>query len=136
MAVVFKCCVTMTMPRAIGVLFPDRLGRGRPHDSDVIIADVDGSSEYIGDRVVEPRREPIVLAIATPNKFGARLGNKCAELRIRHDVDPRKRRLPARTQIDNKFLSVLSEAAEAVEIFQLHEWQGRGRFFAELPARG
>src|SRR6266436_4038494 len=124
----------MTMPRAIGILLSDRLWRGRPHDANVIIADVDGGPGRIGNRIVEPRREAIVLAIATPDKFGARLGNKCAKLRIGHDVDPRERRLPARTQIDNKFLSVLCEAAEAVEIFQLHKWEGRGRFFAELPA--
>src|SRR5437667_6322848 len=63
-AVVFNCCVTLTMPRAIGVLLPDRLGRGRPHDADVIIADVDGGPGRIGDRIVEPWRKTIVLAIA------------------------------------------------------------------------
>src|SRR5206468_1853944 len=113
-AVVFKCCVTLTMPRAIGVLLPDRLGRGRPHDADVIIADVDGGPGRIGDRIVEPWRKTIVLAIAAPDKFGARLGNKRAELRIGHDVDPGKRRLPAGAQIDDEFLSVLSKSAEAV----------------------
>src|SRR6058998_357905 len=71
MAVVFKRCVSLTMPRAIGVLLPNRFGRWRPHDADLIIADVDGGSGRIADRIVEPRRETIVLAIAAPDKFGA-----------------------------------------------------------------
>src|SRR5213593_433263 len=125
----------MTMPRAIRVLLPDRLGRGRPRDANVIITDVDGGPGQIGDRIVEPWREAIVLAIATPDTFAARLGNKCAKLRIGHNVDPRERCLRAGTQIDNKFLSVISEAAEAVEIFQLHKGQRCGGFFAELLAR-
>ena len=66
------------MPRAIGVLFSDRLGRGRPNDADIVIADVDGGPGRIGDRIVEPRREPIVLAIAAPYKFGAGLGDERA----------------------------------------------------------
>ncbi len=70
-AVVFKCCVTMTMPRTIGILLPDRLGCGRPRDANVIIADVDGGPGRIGDWIVEPRREAIILAIATPDTFAA-----------------------------------------------------------------
>src|SRR6266581_9399228 len=102
------------MPRAIGVLLPDRLRRGRPNDADVVIADVDGRPGRIGNRIVKPRREAIVLAIAAPDKFGAGLGNKRAELRVGHDVDPGKRRLSAGTQVDDEFLSVLGKAAEAV----------------------
>ncbi len=132
-AVVFKGCVTLPMSRAIGVLLPDRLGRGRPNDADVVIADVDSRPGRIGDRIVKPRCEAIVLAISAPDKFGARLGNKRAELWIGHDVDPGKRRLPAGTQIDDKFLSVLGKTAETVEVFQLHERQGRGGLFVELP---
>ena len=41
----------------------------------------------------------------------------------------------AGTQIDDVFLSVLGKAAEAVEVFQLHERQRRGGFFAKLLAR-
>src|SRR5207249_7832882 len=48
-AVVFKRCVTLTMPRAIGVLLPDRLGCWRPDDADLIVADVDGGSGRIAD---------------------------------------------------------------------------------------
>src|SRR5207249_8954699 len=71
MAVVFKRCVTLTMPRAIGVLLPNRLGCGRPHDADLIVADVDCGSGRIADRIVKPRRETIVLAIAAPDTFPA-----------------------------------------------------------------
>src|SRR4029450_7182753 len=35
--VVFKCGVTLTMPRAIGVSFPDRLGCWDPHNPDLIL---------------------------------------------------------------------------------------------------
>src|SRR6266487_2900267 len=75
MAVMFKRCVTLTMPCAIGVFLPNRFGCWRPDDADLIIADVDGGSGRITDRIVEPRRETIVLAIAGPDKFGAGLGN-------------------------------------------------------------
>ena len=81
MAVMFKRCVTLTMPRAIRVLLSNRFGCWRPHGADLIIADVDGGSGRIADRIVEPRRETIVLAIAAPDTFRAGLGNQCAELR-------------------------------------------------------
>src|SRR6266516_1528706 len=67
MAVMLKRRVTLTMPRAIGVLLPNRFGRGRPHDAYLLIADVDGGSGRIADRIVEPRRETIVLAITAPD---------------------------------------------------------------------
>src|SRR5207247_8356540 len=134
MAIVFKGCVTLPMPGAIGITLPNRLGCGRPNGAYVIIADVNRGPRRIGDRVVEPRSEAIVLAVAAPDKIGARLRNQRAELRIAHDVDPRKRRLLARSQIDDEFLSVLGKAAEAIEVFQLHESQWRGGLFAELPA--
>src|SRR5438034_4615092 len=117
----FKRRVTLTMPRAIGVLLPNRFGRGRPRDAYLLIADVDGGSGRVANRIVEPRRETIVLTIAAPDKFSAGLGNQCAELRVRHDVDPRKRRLSVGPQINDEFLPVLGKAAEAVEVLQFHE---------------
>src|ERR1700758_41129 len=60
-AVVLKRCVTLTMPRAIGVLLPNRLGCWRPHDTDLIIANINGGSGRIADWIVKPRREAIVL---------------------------------------------------------------------------
>src|SRR6266550_9609969 len=84
MAVMLKPCVTLTMPRAIRVLLSNRFGCWGPHGADLIITDVDGGSGRIAARIVEPRRETIVLAIAAPDKFGARLGNQCPELRVRH----------------------------------------------------
>src|SRR6266702_1732395 len=107
MAVMFKRCVTLTMPRAIGVLLPNWFGCWRPNDADLIIADVDGGSGWIADRIVEPRRKTIVLAIAAPDTFGAGLGNQCAELRVRHDIDPGKRPPGAWTQTNYHFLPVL-----------------------------
>src|SRR5262249_9222440 len=109
MAVVFKCCVPLPVPHAISVMLPDRLGRRRPNDIQVIIANVNGGAWLIGYWVIEPRREALVLAISAPDKFGARLRSQRAELRIRHDVDPRKRRLLIGCQINDEFLSVLGE---------------------------
>src|SRR6266581_345285 len=43
-AIMFKRCITLTMPRAIGVLLPNRLQCGRPYDADLIVADVDCGS--------------------------------------------------------------------------------------------
>src|ERR1700757_4385150 len=102
MAVVFKGCVTLTMPRAIGVLLSNRFRGWRPHDTDLIISNVNCGSGRIADRIVEPRRETIVLAIAAPDTFRAGLGNQCAELRIRHDIDPRKRCMSIRPQINEE----------------------------------
>src|SRR5215470_3929191 len=84
-AIMFKRCVTLTMSRAIRVLLPNRFGCWGPHGANLVIADVDGGSGRIADRIVEPWRETIVLAIAAPDKFGARRGNQCAELLVRHD---------------------------------------------------
>src|SRR4030095_4048636 len=68
-AVVFKCGVTLTMPRAIGVRFPNRLGCWRPHDPDLIIANVNGTSGRVADRIVDPPRETIVLAVVARATF-------------------------------------------------------------------
>src|SRR4029453_2219153 len=51
-AVVFKCGVTLTMPRTIRILLSNRFGRWGPHDSDLIVADVDCGSGRIADRIV------------------------------------------------------------------------------------
>src|SRR5712675_249106 len=132
MAVMFKRCVTLTMPRAIRVLLSNRFGCWGPHGADLVVTDVDGGSGRIADRIVKPRRETIVLAIAAPDTFGARLGNQCPELWVRHDIDPRKRCMSVRPQINDEFLSVLGKAAEAVEVLQFHESQRRRGLFAEL----
>src|ERR1043166_5525553 len=58
-AVVFKCGVTLTMPCAIGILLPNRLGRWRPHDTDLIIANINGGSRRIAERIVESWREGV-----------------------------------------------------------------------------
>src|SRR6476661_8713029 len=108
-AVMFKRCVTLTMPRTIRVLLSNRFGCWGPHGADLVVTDVDGGSGRIADRIVKPRRETIVLAIAAPDTFRAGLGNQCAELRIRHDVDPRKRCLSARPQVNDEFLPVLGK---------------------------
>src|SRR4029077_2764907 len=135
MAVVFKYCIALTVSRTICVLLPNRLGCRRPHDTDLIIANVDGGSGWIGDGIVKPRRETIILAIAAPDAFRAGLGNQCAELRVRHDIDPGKWRARAWTQINYEFLPVVRKAADAVKVFQFHESQRRGRLFTELTPR-
>src|SRR5207247_9536960 len=99
------------MPRAIGVLLPNRFRGWRPPEPDLIISDVDGGAGRIADRIVKPRRETIVLAIAAPDTFCAGFANQCAELRVRHDSDPRKRRVCAWTQINDEFLPVFGKAA-------------------------
>src|SRR4029450_13157607 len=135
MAVMFKRCVTLTMPRAIRVFLSNRFGCWGPHGAKLVVTDVDGGSGRIGDRIVEPWRETIVLAIAAPDKFSAGLGNQCPELRVRHDIDPRKRCMSTRSQINDEFLPVFSKATETVKIFQLHKRQWRRRLFAELAHR-
>src|SRR4029453_4443303 len=132
MAVVFKCGVTLTMPRTIRILLSNRFGCWGPHGADLVIANINGGSGRIADRIVEPRRKTIVLTIAAPETFRAGFGNQCAELRVRHDVDPRKRRLSVGPQINDEFLPVLAKAAEAVEVFQFHERQKCRGLFAEL----
>src|SRR4029453_791265 len=117
MAVMFKRCVTLTVPRAIRVLLSNRFGGWGPHGANLVIADVNRGSGRLADRVVEPRRETSGLAIAAPDTFGARLGNQCAELRVRHDIDPRKRCISIRPQINDEVLPVLSKAADPVKDF-------------------
>src|SRR5205823_2380075 len=121
-----------TMQRAIGVLLTKWFMGWRPHVTDLIISDVDGGSGRIADRIVKPRRETIVLAIAAPDTFCAGFGNQCAELRVRHDIDPRKRRVCAWTQINDEFLPVLGKAAETVKVFQFHERQRRRGLFTKV----
>src|SRR5262245_14105733 len=132
MAVMLEDCVTLTMSRAIRVLLANRFGCWGPHSADLIITNVDGGSGRIADRIVEPRRDTIVLAISAPNKFSARLGNQCSEPRVCHDVDPRKRCMSARPKVNDEFLPILSKATEPVKVFQFHKRQRRRGLFAKL----
>src|SRR5690348_17204508 len=117
MAVMFKHCVTLAVPRTIGILLSNRFGCWRPDCADFIVTNVNGGTWRIAYRIVEPRRETIVLAVATPDTFGARLGNQCAELRVRHDINPRKWCMSVRPQIYDKFLPIFGKAAETVKVF-------------------
>ena len=74
-AVVLKPGVTLPMPGTVGVLFPDRLRRGRPDGADLIVPYIYGGAGRVGDRIVRPWREAIILAVAAPNAFGTGLGN-------------------------------------------------------------
>src|SRR4030095_13950714 len=115
MTVMFKRCVTVSVPRTIRVILANLFGCWGPYGTELVFTDVNGGPGRIADRIVEPWCETIVLAIAAPDKFSARLGNQCTELRVRHDIDPGKRCMSTRSQINDEFLSVLSKAAETIK---------------------
>src|SRR6266496_4411875 len=82
MAVVFKGCVTLPMPCAIGIRLPNGLGHGRPNDGDIFIADVNSNAGRIGARVIATWREAIGLAVVALDNISARLGDSDHVLRI------------------------------------------------------
>src|SRR4029450_11054413 len=57
MAVMFKRCVTLTVPRTIRVILSNRFGCWGPHGAELVVTDIDGGSGRIADRIIEPRRE-------------------------------------------------------------------------------
>ena len=106
-AVMFENRIALTVSCAVSILLADRQRRRGPEDAEVVVANVNRGAGRIGDRIVEPRREAIALAITVPGESRARLGDERAEVRIRHDVDPGSGSLLAGTEIDRVFFSIL-----------------------------
>src|SRR5690606_9933913 len=66
--------------------------RGRPDGAVLLVAQVPRLAVRIRDRVVGPRREAVLAAVARPRVARARLGGEEAEGLVGDDVDPRRGR--------------------------------------------
>ena len=125
--------------------------RRRPERAGLFVADEERLAGRIADRIVAPRRQPVVVAVDRPGVAGAALGGGEAEGRVGDDVRPRRRRQRARssgsTAID-VFAAVVGEAADAVEQLEVGgrrrararlgvaRCAGRGAISAIRPASG
>ena len=80
------------MPDLVGARSGSRPGQRGPERAVVFIADVECLTVRIRDRIVEPGRQPVCLAVAAPRVAGAALTHEEAAPLVRHDVDPGERR--------------------------------------------
>src|SRR6185503_8137662 len=80
----------------------------------------------VADGIVRPRGELVLAAVERPRVARARLGHLKAEARVRHDVDPGRRRAPALLENRDVLAPMVAEAAEAVEELELGPRAGGG----------
>ena len=100
------------------VLETNRRGRGRPQFAAFLVAHVDSLARAIGDRIVRPGRQRVLATVARPGVPATVARDLETEIAIRHDVDPRQRRVLPIGRRDAVFAALRGEAADAVEEFQ------------------
>ena len=107
--------------RAVRVKFAHRRWRRCPVGPGVFVTHVNRLGRRVGDGIVVPRRQAVRLTVAVPAAAGPRFADHRAEDRIRHDVDPRKRRCRIGREVDRIFAAIHRESAESIEVRQLQE---------------
>src|SRR5690606_41583585 len=111
--------------------------RGRPDGAVLLVAQVPRLAVRIRDRVVGPRREAVLAAVARPRVARARLGGEEAEGLVGDDVDPRRGRQTqpgaVRLQADDVLAAVFAEPAVAVEEAERLGGSGRRRALRGAP---
>ncbi len=123
MAVVLKDGISRSMPGPVGHRFPDRRHGRRPEGAAFLVADVEGLRGRIEYRIVGPAGQAVALAVAIPGEAGPGFTDHGPEVWVGDDIDPWRRGVRVGAEIYRVFPSIRGEAAEAVEIFQLHEGQ-------------
>src|SRR5262245_36220554 len=114
-----EATVPSTMPSHVGPrLLSDRQQRGGPQPARVLVADIQDFARWIGDRIVRPRRQLVLAAVAAPGVAGTGFRQLEPEGGVRNHVDPRGGRPLALAQDRDVFAAVVDEAAQAVEELQ------------------
>ena len=121
MAIVFENRVALTMPRTIRILLTNGRCGGCPTHSGLVIPDVNDLGRRVTHGIIRPWGETIPLTISVPGESQAALAHDSSEARIRHDVDPGRRRECARRQIDGILASVAGEASQSIEVRKFQE---------------
>src|SRR5689334_23306485 len=126
----------------IRLLVTDRRRRRAPQLAGFLVAQVDSLAGAVTDRVVAPRRERVLAAVARPGVTRAVGGYVAAEAAIGDHVDPGRRRNLATRRGHHVFASLRRESAQAVEEFELARAVdfggrrgGRGSVAPPLPRR-
>ena len=122
---VLPCGVALAVPDGVRPAVAGRQRRGRPETAGVLVADEDGLARRIADRVVAPRRQPVVVTVFGPGEAQAGFRRGESEPRMGHDVRPRPGSDGAGGLIDvnHVFTAPVGEASEAVEHLEI---VGRG----------
>src|SRR5665811_1894436 len=100
-----------------GVVADGKRGR-RPDLSTVLVAQVNGFTGAVADRVVRSRCELVLAAIARPCITAALSGDLEAERGIGDDIHPRRGRLLIPVEDGDVLPSILIESANSVEEFE------------------
>ena len=110
-----ETCVAGAVSDFVRHVVAQRQRRGRPVRGGRIVAQVDQLARPVGDRVVAPGRETVLLAIDGPGKAKRGFGHEAAEPGVGDDVDPRQRRRAAGAELDHVLTRGKVEAAQTVE---------------------
>ncbi len=113
---VFESAVSPPVPRqVVATCLADRQCRRPEQQAGIVVANIDGFSRPISDRIVRPGRESMLTTAASPGAAAAISRHVEAESGIGNHVDPRRGRAPPVAQHRHVFLAVGREATEAVE---------------------
>src|SRR5262245_7769364 len=108
--------MTEAVPHLVRAAAARRPRLRRPEDAALLVAHVERFAVRIDDRVVAPRRQPMLPAVAAPGAAGAAFAHQAAEALVGEHVAPwHGRPLAARRRhVDHVLAAAGREAAEAV----------------------
>ena len=129
--------VTGTMPDFAGGSPSGRSRCRRPYLGRFFVAQIERLARLVHHRVVGPRRNPILAAIARPAKSAARFRHHRTKAFIGQDVDPGRGGGLARLQIDDIFPPIRLKAAKTIVAQKIPGTdQLRDTLFVHRLARG
>ena len=105
-----------------------RQRRRGPHLPGFLVAEIERLGRAVTDRIVVPRREPVLTAVSRPRTSQPRLGDHATKVGVGKDIDPWGWRPLAGRQIDHIFPSIRREPPISVVKEQVRgPLQGRCR---------
>ena len=128
-----ETAVPLAVTDEVRAFVPDRQRRGAPDLPGLLVANEEGFSGQVPDRIVRPRRELVLTAVAPPRVAGPGFRHEAAEGRVGQDVDPGSRSPLPFSQDRDVFGAVFGEAPQAVE--ELERQARRRNVFRGRPGR-
>ncbi len=111
-----KHAVALAVANQIARRFAYRQRGRRPDDAGILVANINGFGGWIGDRIIRPGRDPVLMTVKRPGKTRAGLGNHESKVRVvRNHIGPGRGRPLAFTQHHDVLAPAMRKATQPVK---------------------